>query len=79
METAKIPLTSMNVSAKVVFAVSLGLWLMALVSYIIAWVNYNGTNQKTYNLWQTLGSFFVWIQIFTVLALVGTPNLFTTY
>jgi hypothetical protein len=78
MEQSKIPLTSMKVSAKVVFAVSLGLWFMALVSYIIAWVNYN-SNQKTYNLWQTLGSFFVWIQIFTILALVGTPNLFSSY
>lgn len=78
MESAKLPLTSMRVSAKVVFAVSLGLWAMALVSYIIAWVNYK-SNQETYNLWQTLGSLFVWIQIFTILALVGTPNLFSSY
>jgi hypothetical protein len=82
METsmsATLPVFQVKTSAKVVFAISLLLWVLAITSYIIAFVNYNNSNQKIYNFWQTLGSIFVWLQIFTILALVGTPNLFSKY
>ena len=80
MADAQIPLTNMRVSAKLVFAASLALWVLALVSFIIAFANSNNPadadKQKSYNFWQTLGSTFTWVQILTLLALIGTPNLF---
>lgn len=80
MPMTALPLFRIAADAKLVFAVSLGLWVLALVWYILAILNYK-SNQQSYNFWLWLGNFFVWIQIFTVLALcgVGVPSLFSKY
>ena len=77
---AILPLTPIAWPAKLTFAIVVGLWVAALVSYVIAWLNYNApadaNKQKTYNFWMTLGSTLVWVQLYFVLALVGVPKLF---
>jgi len=76
--TLTLPVFNAEASARVVFIISLLLWVLALTSYIIAFVNYNKTaDQKRYNFWLVLGSLFVWLQLFTILALAGTPMLFS--
>ena len=73
MADATLPVLNTQVNAKMIFAVSLFLWLLALVWYILAIINYK-SNQQNYNFWTWLGNLFVWIQIFTVLALCGVQS-----
>lgn len=77
---ATLPLLGSKIDPKPIFAISVALWALALVWYIIAIINYK-SNQQSYNFWLWLGNLFVWIQLFTVLALcgVGVPNLFSKY
>jgi hypothetical protein len=85
--SSSLPVLKIKVDERVVYGISLVLWLGALASYIIAFINYNKTTaspttvnpNKTFNFFIALGSILVWLQIFTILALVGTPDLFTKY
>lgn len=73
MADATLPVLNTPVNPKYIFAVSVFLWLLALVWYILAIINYK-SNQQNYNFWLWLGNLFVWIQIFTVLALCGVKS-----
>ena len=85
--SSSLPVLQIKVDQRVVYAVSLVLWLGALASYIIAFINYDKKTaspttenpNKTFNFFIALGSLLVWLQIFTILALVGTPDLFSKY